>query len=56
MISPEKCDDGATSNGNGCSSTCTLETGYSCEDLPSVCSGICGDGIRTGTEGCDDGN
>lgn len=56
MITPEKCDDGATSNGNGCSSTCTLETGYSCEDLPSTCSPVCGDGIRTGTEGCDDAN
>jgi cysteine-rich repeat protein len=41
----EQCDDGNTTNGDGCSSTCTIET-------PPVC----GDGAVTGGEGCDDDN
>jgi cysteine-rich repeat protein len=28
VISPEECDDGNKNNGDGCSSTCTLEKGY----------------------------
>lgn len=44
----EQCDDGNTTNGDGCSSTCQLE-GY---------GGYCGDGITQSGEGeeCDDGN
>jgi cysteine-rich repeat protein/parallel beta-helix repeat protein len=34
----EACDDGNTSNGDGCSSTCTIESGYGCAGQPSVCS------------------
>jgi cysteine-rich repeat protein len=37
----EECDDGNVDDGDGCSSTCTLE---------------CGDGTVQGTEECDDGN
>jgi cysteine-rich repeat protein len=33
----ETCDDGGTSNGNGCSSTCFIEPGYACTGAPSVC-------------------
>lgn len=41
----EQCDDGNTVSGDGCSSTCTTETGK------------CGDGILdVATETCDDGN
>ncbi len=36
--SGEACDDGNTTNGNGCSSTCTVETGYTCTGSPSQCS------------------
>jgi len=44
----EKCDDGNLRDGDGCSSTCTIEV-----PLPLVC----GDGIAQGpTETCDDGN
>ena len=39
----ESCDDGNTTNGDGCSSTCQIE--------------VCGDGIiNNKTETCDDGN
>ncbi|MBI1818052.1 MAG: DUF4215 domain-containing protein [Deltaproteobacteria bacterium] len=52
----EQCDDGNTLNGDGCSATCSTETGYSCAGSPSVCNAICGDGFVTGVEQCDDGN
>lgn len=40
-FSDEQCDDGNTFNGDGCSSTCTIETGFTCMDstagaLPST--------------------
>jgi cysteine-rich repeat protein len=34
----EACDDGATTAGDGCSATCTVETDYACSGTPSVCS------------------
>jgi cysteine-rich repeat protein len=37
----EGCDDGNTETGDGCSATCTIETGYECSGAPSVC-------VRTG--------
>lgn len=49
VIEPgEQCDDGNTSNGDGCNSSCQLE-GF---------GGFCGDGILQPGEGeeCDDGN
>ena len=39
----ESCDDGNTLDGDGCSSTCELES-------------VCGNGILEGNEVCDDGN
>ncbi len=39
---PEECDDGNTTAGDGCSTTCRIEG--------------CGDGIRTAGEECDDGD
>ena len=50
----EACDDGNASNGDGCSSTCTIETGWSCGD--TGCTPVHGDGAIKGTEQCDDGN
>ncbi|TMA57855.1 MAG: DUF4215 domain-containing protein, partial [Deltaproteobacteria bacterium] len=41
----EQCDDGNTANGDGCSSICTLESGFSCSGNPSVCTSACGDGF-----------
>ena len=44
----EQCDDGNLVNGDGCSSTCTIET----PPPPPVC----GNGIVEAGEQCDDGN
>ena len=52
----EQCDDGGTTGGDGCSATCTIETGFTCVGMPSVCTTTCGDGIVAGSEQCDDGN
>lgn len=56
----EQCDDGNTSNGDGCSSSCAIETGFSCSnppDGPSVCAPIqCGNGFVETGEQCDDGD
>lgn len=55
----EKCEDGNTANGDGCSSTCLVESGYSCSggyfNGKDTCTSKCGDGIVP-TGGCDDGN
>jgi fibro-slime domain-containing protein len=55
----EQCDDGNTVSGDGCSSTCMVEPGYTC--TPGLaCKKIefCGDGIVQLDIGeqCDDGN
>ena len=67
----EECDDGNTENGDGCSSSCMIEAGYSCVHYavpPSPCGvsedwcmPVCGDGLVLGSEVweegyCDDGN
>ena len=52
----EECDDGNNDDGDGCSSTCKVESDYDCTDNPSVCTAICGDGKILGSESCDDGN
>jgi cysteine-rich repeat protein len=50
----ETCDDGGTDDLDGCSATCQVETGWSCEGTPSVCGTVCGDGlIIAGPEECD---
>jgi len=43
-------------SGDGCSSTCLVEVGYQCVGMPSVCNGVCGDGVIVGGETCDDHN
>jgi cysteine-rich repeat protein len=53
----ETCDAvGTPANGDGCSSTCTVEAGWTCAGAPSVCTSLCGDLLTVGTEQCDDGN
>jgi cysteine-rich repeat protein len=52
----EACDDGNTASGDGCSATCTVETGWQCDGSPSTCATVCGDGLVRGAEGCDDGD
>lgn len=55
LDSGEACDDGDLRNGDGCSSTCTVEPGFSCSSEPSYCRTTCGDGVTAGSELCDDG-
>ena len=61
------CDDSNAVSGDGCSSDCReIEAGFACPppDASSSsgaaaagpCTPICGDGLRRGSEGCDDGN
>ncbi|HEY5282605.1 MAG TPA: DUF4215 domain-containing protein, partial [Polyangia bacterium] len=52
----EDCDDGNTASGDGCSSYCALEAGYTCPAAGGRCIPLCGDGMLKGTENCDDGN
>jgi hypothetical protein len=46
--------------GDGCSATCTLESGWQCIggtiNGPDTCTEVCGDGKNLGTLECDDGN
>jgi cysteine-rich repeat protein len=51
----ETCDDGNTTSGDGCSSSCATESGYTCTGQPSTCSTSCGDGVVAGSEQCDEG-
>jgi len=61
----EICDDGNLVDGDGCSSTCQIESLYQCdlsttnatEGALSVCS-LCGNGVKKLSDGeqCDDGN
>ncbi len=47
----ERCDDGNTEDGDGCSATCRLE-----DPPPPPPDYACGDGTRDEGEACDDGN
>jgi cysteine-rich repeat protein len=50
-----ECDDGNSTNGDGCDDMCKIETGFSCLGAHSSCDGILGDGLIRGNEQCDDG-
>ena len=52
----EGCDDNNLVDNDGCSSSCSVESGYMCSGSPSTCTATCGDGIIAGAEGCDDAN
>jgi cysteine-rich repeat protein len=53
----ETCDDKNILPGDGCSVTCTIETGFQCASAqPSLCWSVCGDGVLAANEKCDDGN
>jgi fibro-slime domain-containing protein len=52
----EACDDGNPTGGDGCTSECKLEPGWSCLTPGAPCLPKCGDGLQTGGEVCDDGN
>jgi cysteine-rich repeat protein len=55
----EACDDGNTTDGDGCLGNClVIEDGYTC-DVPGdacVLADVCGDGRQSLGEACDDGN
>jgi fibro-slime domain-containing protein len=53
----EECDDGNAVTSDGCND-CEESAGWSCSGFaPSVCQQlVCGNGIRTPNEQCDDGN
>jgi len=53
----EACDDDNTVAGDGCSSKCEVEAGYTCTDALeelSICTKLCGNGILDADEECDD--
>jgi cysteine-rich repeat protein len=52
----EVCDDGNTAAGDGCSATCTVETGYICTAAGCSLLSNCGDNTLNLGEACDDGN
>ncbi len=56
LASGEACDDGNDSDGDGCTTACAVEEGYTCGGEPSTCATSCGDGVTSGDEACDDGN
>lgn len=56
-MSPETCDDGGKIAGDGCSNTCTVETGFACNGAePTTCVPVCGSGSTHTPETCDDGS
>ncbi len=52
----EGCDDANVEDGDGCSSGCAVEAGWTCAGEPSICGTLCGDGLVVSPETCDDGN
>jgi cysteine-rich repeat protein len=54
----EQCDDGNTTASDGCSATCTVESGFACWEPGVPCHAVvCGDGLADWpAEQCDDGN
>lgn len=60
-MATEVCDDGVNSGAGGCDIGCDAPVlGWSCTagstTSPSVCHEICGDGIVTISQACDDNN
>lgn len=54
----ESCDDGNTTDGDGCSAECDTEDGFVCWESPdglSECANTCGNGLIDRGETCDDG-
>lgn len=51
----EECDDGSTTNGDGCSAACAEESGFVCSGEPSACGSAasCGNGQLDPGEDCD---
>ena len=66
MVDPgESCDDGNTVGSDGCPANCaSIEPGWTCPkgvgntggSCTKVAVSVCGDGLRSASENCDDGN
>jgi cysteine-rich repeat protein len=56
ILNEEECDDKNVKDGDGCSASCKVESGYICYGSTSTCTAACGNGIVTAPESCDDGN
>ncbi len=56
LASTERCDDGNAKGKDGCSASCTVESGWGCTGAPSSCAKLCGNGRLDDGEICDDGN
>ena len=60
MASNEQCDDKNSISGDGCSSTCNVESYFNCFGQPSICAYngpvVCGNKRIEPGETCDDGN
>ena len=60
----EECDDGNTQAGDGCAANCKVECYFNCNGSwicgtgagPCAPVPVCGDGVRSSGEACDDGN
>jgi fibro-slime domain-containing protein len=54
---PEECDDGNTTDGDGCTRLCQIEAGWTCPNAGQPCNPPkCGDGVLAASETCDDHN
>ncbi len=61
MTTGESCEDGNTSNGDGCNSSCSVESGWYKDNMTEQDKYYefytqCGDGYAVRNEECDDGN
>jgi cysteine-rich repeat protein len=54
----EGCDDGNTTNGDGCNSLCQVEADWACPTVGQPCQylGVCGNSVLTSNKECEDGN
>lgn len=52
----ESCDDGNTVDGDGCAASCEVEAGFECLGQGTPCYTVCGDGIVSAAEECDEGS
>ncbi|MBI4148512.1 hypothetical protein HY490_04435, partial [Candidatus Woesearchaeota archaeon] len=50
--SGESCDDGNIINGDGCSSGCQVEAGFTCAGAPSICTRVVAPPIAPPTSAC----
>ncbi len=52
----EDCDDGNAIPDDGCTTGCTVESGWACSAPGLACTFVCGNSLVDASESCDDGN